>query len=213
MRKNYFLLNFLLIITLTVLFNKTSNAQHPTILIDGTTILVSDVSKFPYWLGAGQSLATGNKVHYISVLEYNVVSSSGIGNDLIFDKVVSVSSLQTVPQNKAWKIEAVALDETAGMIGPTGATGENVSYTSTNHYMVFADGNDLYAASTGVLRKKTGSGGFLVVDLGENVGISRICKYNGNLIFAGSFSSIKGVAANNIAMFDGTNWYRLVLEL
>jgi hypothetical protein len=123
MRKNYFLLNFLLIITLTVLFNKTSNAQHPTILIDGTTILVSDVSKFPYWLGAGQSLAIGNKVHYISVLEYNVVSSSSIGNDLIFDKVVSVSSLQTVPQNKAWKIEAVALDETAGMIGPTGAAG------------------------------------------------------------------------------------------
>jgi len=98
-------------------------AQHPTIMIDGKIVLVSEVSKFPYWLGAGQTLEVGNKVHYISVLQYDIVPTLGGGNLLQFESVISVSSLQVVPANKAWKIESVALDETAGIIGPTGATG------------------------------------------------------------------------------------------
>lgn len=90
-----------------------------------------------------------------------------------------------------------------------GSTWQSASGTTTNHFMVYADGNDLYAASSGVLRKKTGNESFQVVDLGPDVQISRIIRYNGNLIFVGAFSAINGVAATNIAMYDGTNWHPL----
>ncbi len=114
---------FSLILVFFVFIMQKVNAQHPTIIINGSTVLVSEVSKFPFWLGEGQTLSVGNKVLFISVLQYSVVPASGNANNLLFESVILVSSLQTVPQNKAWKIESVALDETAGMIGPTGATG------------------------------------------------------------------------------------------
>lgn len=81
-----------------------------TILVDGTSVLVSDQAKFPFWLAAGKSLAVQTNVVSISVIEYNVVASPAGGNILTLERVIHVTSSATVPANKAWKVEAVLLD-------------------------------------------------------------------------------------------------------
>lgn len=103
-------------------------SQLPTIKINGTDMLVTDNSKFPFWLNEGQTLEPGTKVNYISVLQYKIAPAQAGGNDLQFDSVVLVTSIKTVPANKAWKIESVGLDisaGTAGVTGPTGPTGSD----------------------------------------------------------------------------------------
>lgn len=119
-----------LIITAALILtgNRGFSQINPTILIDGVTVMASNVAASPYWLGSGHSLATGNKVISISVLQYNIATAAAGGNDLQFDSVLFITSQQTVPIKKAWKIESVALDPTAtsyfqGAAGVTGATG------------------------------------------------------------------------------------------
>lgn len=92
-----------------------------------------------------------------------------------------------------------------------GSTWQNGGSTNYSHSVVYADGNDLYVVSDdGKVRKKTGSGSFqLFYDFAGSGGISSICRYNTKLIFAGSFTSINGVAANNIAQWNGTTWQAL----
>lgn len=111
-----------IIIILAFISCGRSMAQLPSILIDGISVLVTDNAKFPYWLHAGQTLEKGNKVNLISVIEYKLVAASN-GYDLALESVISVTSQQTVPVDKVWKIESVALDMTAGTIGITGPTG------------------------------------------------------------------------------------------
>ncbi len=102
----------------------------PSILIDGQPVQANSAN-FPYWLKAGQTLAPGNKVISISVLQYNISPSPAGGNSLQFESVENVSSLQTVPANKAWKIEAVALDLTASsFVGDN--LGNHVATTDLN---------------------------------------------------------------------------------
>lgn len=98
----------------------------PTILIDGTPSMASNVAVAPYWLRAGQTLEAGNLVNSVSVLQYNIVASPAGGKDLQFDSIISVTTQQTVPANKGWKIESVALDPAAtpAMQGAAGATGD-----------------------------------------------------------------------------------------
>jgi len=126
MNSKFTFLKTLLIISLiglTMMISKTSYAQMPDIKINGSVTIITDFSMFPYWLHQGQTLEPGNKVNYISVLEYNVVPALGGGYDLQFENVISVSALQTVPVGKTWKIESVSLDGTAGTIGVTGPVG------------------------------------------------------------------------------------------
>jgi hypothetical protein len=111
-----------LIMTLSV-FNSKTYAQLPTILINGTPTLVDDATALPFWMSSSSTLEAGTKVNYISVLQYSVVPATSGGNDLQFDTIIIVSTQQTVPPNKAWKVEAVAKDITAGTAGVTGATG------------------------------------------------------------------------------------------
>jgi hypothetical protein len=42
--------------------------------------------------------------------------------------------------------------------------------------------------------------------IGSDVQVRRLVEYNGDLIVAGPFDEIGGVAALNIARWDGTNW-------
>src|SRR6516165_10356293 len=82
-------------------FASSSDAQTtPTILIDGLPVMSSNISSAPYWLKAGQTLAAGNHVQLISVLQYNIAPASGGGNELQFESILSVTTVQTVPSNK-----------------------------------------------------------------------------------------------------------------
>jgi len=90
----------------------------------------------------------------------------------------------------------------------TGSTWENGGSTNWSHSTIYADGNDLYVVSDDdIIRKKSVGGSFQsFYDFSGSGGVSSIIRYKDKLIFAGSFSLIGGVSANNIAEWDGTNW-------
>jgi hypothetical protein len=82
------------------------NAQKvPSLIIDSTEIQFSEVS-MPYWLKAGQKMGLGVNAKTVSVLEFTIN-----GTALEFSRVLSVTSIQTVPNNKAWKIEGIGLNK------------------------------------------------------------------------------------------------------
>lgn len=117
--------NFLFTV-LFVLLGISANSQ--TITVDGDDVLVSDQAKFPFWLKAGQTLAASTNVVSISVIEYNVLASPAGGNVLTLEQVVKVTTAQTVPANKAWKVEAVLLDP--ALASSPGQTTNAVTYWS-----------------------------------------------------------------------------------
>src|SRR5579859_6047435 len=107
---------FLSIVLVALLLSRVTTvfAQNtPTILINGVAAVANNINAAPYWLGAGQTLAIGDKVNAISVLQYNVASSPAGGNVLQFESALSITTLQTVPSGKVWKIESAAIDPSA----------------------------------------------------------------------------------------------------
>src|SRR5262245_45471137 len=78
----------------------------PAILIDGNIATVDQTSsaglQLPIWLVAGQTLATGPSTFSISVLEFTVNNTS-----LEFSQGLKVTTSQTVPAGKIWKVESV----------------------------------------------------------------------------------------------------------
>lgn len=83
--------------------------------------------------------------------------------------------------------------------------------TNYSHGVIYADGADLYVQSDdGKIRKKTGAGPFtLFHDFAGAGGVSSIVRYGTKLIFAGTFTSIGGTPATNIAAWDGVSWSTL----
>jgi hypothetical protein len=95
-------------ILLIILFGSftSANAQKvPSLIIDSTEIQFSEVS-MPYWLKAGQKIGLGVNAKTVSVLEFTIN-----GTALDFSRVLSITSNQTVPTNKAWKIEGIGLNK------------------------------------------------------------------------------------------------------
>jgi hypothetical protein len=109
-----------------------------TISVDGTSVLVSGQASFPFWLAAGQTLAAGPSVTSVSVIEYNVVSSPSGGNVLTLERVVKVTSIQSVPANKAWKVEAALLDGGLSSILPIAGGGTNSSTSLNNNRVMIS---------------------------------------------------------------------------
>jgi PKD repeat protein len=93
-------------------------AQSPcldgTIIIDGIptdAVFMENDNKsglnLPLWLSDGTSLAAGSRVHFISVVEFNVISQQG-SSTLGFNRVIQVGAqAETVPADKVWKVEAI----------------------------------------------------------------------------------------------------------
>ncbi|PCH94490.1 MAG: hypothetical protein COB85_05580 [Bacteroidetes bacterium] len=92
-----------------------------------------------------------------------------------------------------------------------GSTWVNGGGTNYSHSTLYSDGTELYVESDdGVVRKKSIGGSFQpYYDFAGNGGLGSIINYNNQLIFAGSFDTINGVPANNIAKWDGVNWTAL----
>jgi len=112
---------FLLFATFSVLPNVEAIAQcQPAIRIDGNRVNLgvdeaASAIAFPFWLKDGQTLSADQLVHSISVLEFTQNDSN-----LEFSQVVSVTSEQTVPEGKVWKVESAArnrsiVDQAGGM--------------------------------------------------------------------------------------------------
>jgi hypothetical protein len=93
------ILIFILIFPFTIL-----NAQVvPTLIVDNINTQFSNVS-LPYWLKGGQTINIGNNAKSVSILEFNINGAS-----LEFNQVINLTSAQTVPLNKAWKVEGIGL--------------------------------------------------------------------------------------------------------
>lgn len=100
------------IITVSLLLYVTIiTAQNSsTLVIDNVSNQFTNIS-LPYWLKSGQTIDLGTNAKSVSIIEFSVN-----GTALEFSQVISLTSVQTVPQNKVWKIEA---------IGQTTATNSN----------------------------------------------------------------------------------------
>jgi hypothetical protein len=92
-------------------FSVVKSQKIPSLIIDSTEIQFSEVS-MPYWLKAGQKIGLGVNAKTVSVLEFTIN-----GTALEFSRVISVTSNQTVPSNKAWKIEGIGLNKSDTLSG------------------------------------------------------------------------------------------------
>jgi hypothetical protein len=105
----------------------TSYAQClPMIKIDGNDIIADENSpsgiKLPSWLAAGQTLAQSQNVYSIAVIEFTIN-----GTALDYSQNKSVTTVQTVPAGKVWKLESIHKD-------PTLTQSVSTSYTIPGTY-------------------------------------------------------------------------------
>ncbi|MCC6601215.1 MAG: hypothetical protein IT223_11165 [Crocinitomicaceae bacterium] len=107
MNKNYLLFS---VSTFFISFLLSANIAFgqckPSIRIDGNISIVDQTSpaglQFPIWLKTGQTLAIDQSTFSISVIEFIVD-----GNALAFSQVLTVTTVQTVPADRVWKVESV----------------------------------------------------------------------------------------------------------
>lgn len=84
-------------------------AFSQSILVNNQSVNVSSEISFPYWLDSTSTLAIDSHVVSISVLEFNITPTTN-GNSLVFNQAKTVTSQETVPSGKTWKVESVLLD-------------------------------------------------------------------------------------------------------
>ena len=84
-------------------------AFSQSILVNNQSVNVSSEISFPYWLDSTSTLAIDSHVVSISVLEFNITPTTN-GNSLVFNQAKTVTTQETVPAGKTWKVESVLLD-------------------------------------------------------------------------------------------------------
>ena len=109
----------------------TLGQNLPSLLIDNVSTQFSEVS-LPYWLKAGQSIDLGTNAQSVSALEFNVN-----GSNLEFSQAIAITTAQTVPLNKVWKIEAIGLKSANSSIPSSILLGSGSTSTSTSLPTVF----------------------------------------------------------------------------
>jgi hypothetical protein len=104
--------NITFVLIIFFFLRSNSYAQKtPSLIIDSTEIQFTDVS-LPFWLKSGQSVGLGVNAKIVSVLEFTVN-----GTALDFSRVLTLTNNQTVPTNKAWKIEGIGLNKNDSLVG------------------------------------------------------------------------------------------------
>ncbi|WP_396140784.1 hypothetical protein [Flavobacterium sp.] len=121
------------IITLSLLLYVTIlTAQNSsTLVIDNISNQFTNIS-LPYWLKSGQTIDLGTNAKSVSIIEFTV---NGIA--LEFSQVISLTSSQTVPANKVWKIEAI------GQTIATNSNPSNSNIPSNNNGISSSNNNSL----------------------------------------------------------------------
>lgn len=109
-----------------------------------------------------------------------------------------------------YAVGGLTFSSTIGVGVWDGSTWQDGGSTNYSHSLICAVGNDLYVQSdNNKLRKKTGSGSFQAFYDFPSGGATALFNYNGDLIVAGTFDSIGGVVAKNIARWNGSVWQPL----
>jgi len=127
----------LFIIIISSLLQAQSPCQEGKILINGVAtdavfIENSDITglNLPLWLNAGTSLAAGDRVHIISVIEFNEVIQAG-NTTLVYNQVKTITTVvETVPAGKVWKVEAIVKHANAFTSGFTASSNSPVCKNS-----------------------------------------------------------------------------------
>ncbi|MEQ1732955.1 MAG: hypothetical protein ABL940_04745 [Bacteroidia bacterium] len=109
----------------------TSHAQClPMIKIDGNDIIADENSpsgiKLPSWLAAGQTLAQSQNVYSIAVIEFTIN-----GTALDYSQNKSVTTVQTVPAGKVWKLESIHKNPALTKVVSSYTTPGTYSFTPT----------------------------------------------------------------------------------
>ena len=117
------LLFFILLTSITL------TAQNdPVLIIDNVNITFKTGVSLPYWLKAGQTINLGTNAKSASIIEFTVAS-----NNLLFSQAISLTTSQTVPANKVWKIEGIGVT-TQNTVSPSSiglsSSGSSTSSTS-----------------------------------------------------------------------------------
>ena len=92
----------------SILSSYSLNAQ--TIIVNGSSVSVANTDvTFPFWLDSGSTIEVSDYVISISALEFNIVPNNN-GNSLVYVQTKLITTLETVPNGKTWKLEGVLLD-------------------------------------------------------------------------------------------------------
>ena len=101
---------FFILACFSILFSFSLNAQ--TIIVNGSSVSVANTDvTFPFWLDSGSTIELGDHVISISALEFNIVPNNN-GNSLVYVQTKLITTMETVPNAKTWKLEGVLLDST-----------------------------------------------------------------------------------------------------
>ncbi len=127
----------LVVIFLFVRFNLLPELSYsqclPTIKIDANSIIADENHQFgiklPAWIGNPQTLEKGDNVFSISVIEFTVN-----GTVLDYSQNKSVTTIQTVPSGKVWKIESIFKNpQFTPSVVATYSTAGSSTFTPTCH--------------------------------------------------------------------------------
>jgi hypothetical protein len=114
---------FLLLIIFKSLLSHSQNDS--TLIIDNVNARVS----LPFWLKAGQSIDLGTNTKLVSIIEFTISN-----NNLIFSQAISLTTAQTVPANKVWKIEGIGVTTQNSFIpSSNGLSSSGSSSSSTSN--------------------------------------------------------------------------------
>ena len=115
------LLFFILLTSITL------TAQNdPVLIIDNVNITFKTGVSLPYWLKAGQTVDLGTNAKSASIIEFTVAS-----NNLVFSQAISLTTSQTVPANKVWKIEGIGVTTQNSYIPTSNGLSSSGSSTSS----------------------------------------------------------------------------------
>lgn len=163
-------------------------------VFNGNLFIVGDFTKYQNYNCYWSSYYNGS----IIVCNTNTIGGSGIRAIEVFN-------------GELYSVDALYHGYAIGVGKWNGSSWQDGGSTDYSHSLIYADGNDLYVGSdNGVIRKKTGNGSFQTFyNFTNNNIVSSICRYGNELIFAGSFDTIGGIPAKNIAKWNGTIWQPL----
>ena len=103
-----FIFNCLLLMGVFSFSVKVYSQCQPYIQLDGNMMIANSITTsgitLPFWLKETQTLAADQMVNSISVIEFTINAQT---KSLEFSQTLSVSTVQTVPAGKVWKVESI----------------------------------------------------------------------------------------------------------
>lgn len=155
------LLSIIIALLFIAAINNNAYSQcQAYIKVDGKLINASQISSngltLPLWLQEGQSIAADQMVNSISVIEFNINSTTSA---LEFSQVLSVTTVQTVPNDKVWKVESIlkttsSLSDVNGAVFSNGGTYNFTVPTCASYICI-----EVWGAGGGGSTSATGGGG------------------------------------------------------